>query len=765
MLDKISLRKVNIIFLLITFGLIYLIFSCAPAPTKSTKGKITDIVEERLAKIELINVIPGPSDKEATIEITSSKPVSYAAFLVDQPLRLIVDIGALPAKGLPGPAVFNGKIIKAIHLEEIKDRPKSTRLIVTLSRDVEYKVREKDRIIKLLLLSKKPAEKLEKQPLLIAAKKEEEIGPKEPRLFFSPGKTKLNQILGIDFFTLPRGKSRVTVTTSKKAEYELSRKDSLSLILKIKEATIHPTLTRYIDSSQFKGVVNRITPIVKVAERQVNLEIELKEMVPYHLTQADKEIRLDFNKTSVKPPAKKITPARLTKALVNTEEIPNEAITAISPGLPFRYKGARMTLDFANADIRNILKLIGEVSKLNIVWGPEVKGTVSMRLKNVPWDQALSILLETNNLGMRREENIVWVTTKARIAALEKEEQEKLKAEQEKIKAAKEEAKAAREEAKEEEPLITEYLRVDFADADADIKPHIEKIKSERGSISVDKRTNTIIMSDIASIIEKAKNMVKEFDTPVKQIMIEARIVDASTTFSRDLGVQWTNIEGQRRKEGASFGIPTDATLFSAGGDLYGGSFSTNAPSGWSSNIGLSFGVLTSSGLGALTLNAQLALAETEGKVSVISAPKVIASNGETAVISRGDIIYKEIVTADTSGIEELEATLSLIVTPTVSFNNYVTMQVEVTDDKAYADLSGKTEKSIKTKLMVKSGDTVVIGGIFKEDKAETETGIPGLSKIPILGWLFKAKTKSVERTELLIFLTPTVIPTASEKN
>ena len=752
MLDKISLRKGNIIFLLITFGLIYLIFSCAPAPTKSTKGKITDIVEERLAKIELINVIPGPSDKEATIEITSSKPVSYAAFLVDQPLRLIVDIGALPAKGLTGPAVFNGKIIKAIHLEEIKDRPKSTRLIATLSRDVEYKVREKDRIIKLLLLSKKPAEKLEKQPLLIATKKEEEIGPKEPRLFFSPGKTKLNQILGIDFFTLPRGKSRVTVTTSKKAEYELSRKDSLSLILKIKEATIHPTLTRYIDSSQFKGVVNRITPIVKVAERQVNLEIELKEMVPYHLTQADKEIRLDFNKTSVKPPAKKITPARLTKALVNTEEVPNEAITAISPGLPSRYKGARMTLDFANADIRNILKLIGEISKRNIVWGPEVKGTVSMRLKNVPWDQALSLLLEINNLGTRVQGNIIWITTKAKIAALEKKEQEKLKAEQEKIKAAKEEAKATREEAKEEEPLVTEYITVNYVKAE-DIKTRIEEnVKGPRGKLTVDTVTKTIIITDIAANIEKAKALKQRLDQPIKQVMIEARIVDASTSFSRDIGVNWSQSYQTQRSPWGGFGP----------GGVYKYDFATNVTLATPATLGINFANTAATRV----LTAQIALAETEGKAKTLSAPKIITRDTVTATIKQGTKIVIPSGT-DASGnktYQQVDATLKLEVTPTITPNNMVIMTIDVSEDEPdYAQAIGENipikTKNANTQMMVASGDTVIIGGIYKETEGLATGGVPWLSKIPILGWLFKSEKRSTTKIELLIFITPTVLP------
>ncbi len=753
MSDSITVRRGTSVLLLTAFSLIYLIISCAQAPTRR---EIAGIAEEGAAQIESVNVISGPPKKGTAINITSSQPVTYTAFKLVQPLRLVLDVNARLAEGLTGPAVLDRGIIKAIHFESIKEKPTLTRVVAALSRDVEYDVQKEDRAIKVLVFPKEPAEKGEGQVL---AAKEEEIGPKEPRLFFLPGKTELNEILGIDFFMLPADKSRVTVTTSKKAQYEISRKDSLTLLLEIKGATIIPELARYIDSSHFKGAVNRITPIVKVAERQVALEIELREMVPYHLRQVDNQIRLDFNKTSLAPPAKRISAAGLAKAPIEPEEAPPEARPAISPAAPNRtprprvkvYKGARMTLDFANADIRNILKLIGEVSKLNIVWGPEVKGTVSMRLKNVPWDQALDIVLEANDLGMRREDNIVWITTKAKIRQLEKEEEERIKAERERIRAFKE----AQEQAKELEPLVTEYIPVDFADAN-EIKNHI--VLSERGKISVDERTNTIIIKDISSNVEEAKKIARHFDTPVKQIMIEARIVDASTGFSRELGVQWTSIERKWQKyAGTAWG--TDPQQYTTPGDMvFVGDFATNTPPGWSPNIGLTFATLTEGGLGTLGLDASLALAETEDKAKIISAPKVIASNGEEALISRGDIIYKEIVTADQRDIKELPATLSLTVTPTVSFNNYVTMDIEVKDDKVYADLTGKTEKAIKTKLMVMSGETIVIGGIFKEDISDAETGVPWLKRIPILGWLFKARSKAHARSELLIFLTPTVL-------
>lgn len=426
------------------------------------------------------------------------------------------------------------------------------------------------------------------------------------------------------------------------------------------------------------------------------------------------------------------------------------------------YSGVPMTMDFVNADVTNILRLIAEVSNLNIVWGPDVKGNVSMRLKNVPWDQALDLVLANNDLGMRHAGNVIWITTKANLAKLEAEERRRRAEYEAALEKTREAEKKAQLTSKALEPLITEYLPVDFAKAD-EIKAHI--VLSDRGSLSVDARTNTIIIKDIAQVIAEAKKIVKKFDTPVKQIMIEARLVDATDNFTRDLGVRWGNtatgaagVDARRRDNtGVPFTTPPNATGFTAGSDsLVAGTLSTNSPVGWISNIGIDFGYLTGSTLGALNLDANLALAEAEGYVKIISAPKVIASNGESATINRGSTFY--LAAAENVEPKEVTANLSLEVTPTVSFNDYVTMDITVKDEQRQG-LDGKTGKDLTTKLMVKSGDTVVIGGIYTENNEEGESGIPYLKDVPILGWFFKADKKTLANSELLIFLTPTVLP------
>jgi type IV pilus assembly protein PilQ len=751
----------------------WLFIGCATGITTEQPSEV-----QKPAKIQAI--MTSLSGEEMTVvRIVNSASAHYSTFKLVDPPRLVLDIRGVPGSDLPPITQVNDGNVADIRVEKGKFQAITTRVVVGLSRVVDYKVTEADNIITLTLLPRKmAAEMAQEQAGTISVKPQEaeeaegpDRVPSEPRIFFQPRPISLNQVLGVDFTMLERGKSRLTVTTDKKSRYSLARKGKKTLVLILEETTIPPLLLRRLDSTHFEGAVDRVKSTFSSADNRLALAISLREMVPFHVDQTESEIRIDFGPTSIKPPEKKIVPVKVVEAkkippkvaAVRQKDITKEDSKKKSAGIPglrrAKYTGTPMTMDFVNAEVTNILRLIGEVSSLNIIWGPDVKGTVSMRLKNVPWDQALDLVLANNDLAMRRQGNVIWVATRAHLAEIDAEEKRKRDEAEAEITKRLEE----RKKAKELGPLITEYFPLDFASA-AELKEHIVSIKSDEGDVSVDVRTNTIIFKDIAENIEEVRKIVRRFDAPVKQIMIEARIVDASTKFSRELGVRWNSLKGlEQKRTSVSWG--TDPTQYTTGGDrIVGGTFSSNAPDDWSGNIGIAFARVTDGGTGLVDLDATLALAETEGKVKIMSAPRVITSNGVEATISRGDIIYKEVATADQISIEELPATLSLTVKPTVSFNDYVTMEVKVTDDKVFSDLSGKTEKGIQTKLMVRSGETVVIGGIYKEDKSESEEGIPWLRNIPYLGWLFKARTKTTERTELLIFLTPTVLPTDRKK-
>ena len=705
--------------------------------------------------------------------------------MIDPP-RVIVDIRGEPGSNLRQTTEVDDGNVREIRLEKGNTQTLTTRLVVGLERAVDYEVVEQDNIITLTLRPEElplgSPQPLETKVAMESQEAEEVekagVAAAEPRVFFKPRPIGMNQVLGVDFAMLDGGRSLLVVTTDMKVSYHLERKGPKILVLTLEESTIPPLLMRRLDSRYFEGTVDRVK--ASVTDSQVILAILLREMVPFHVKQTDAGISVDFAPTVVRPPEKRLVPLKVTEAQAV------EVVSPVQPSLPEvavvragltptvaprpgtgapqkAYTGEPMYLDFVNAEVTNILRLINEVSKENIIWDPAIAGrTVSMVLKDVPWDQALDLILVNNDLAKKRvAPNILWITTRDKLAKIEADERRKQQEYEARIDAERKRKLEEKEKKKALEPLITEFIGIDFATAD-EIKQHI--VLSDRGSITTDARTNMIIIKDIAESVEEAKKIIKQFDTPVKQIMIEARIVDASTTFGRDLGLVWDpETTAWRRSQNVEVTVPPNALstsgeegFTSPGLRVWGGSFTTNVPSAsWVGNIGLHFAKLTSSGMGALTLDARLALAESEGKAKTLSAPKVIASNGESATISRGTTFYLE--AAENVEAKEVTAMLSLDVTPTVSYNDFVTMEVNVKDETA----SGKTKsgKDLTTKLMVKSGETIVIGGIYKEDSSETETGFPYLRNIPILGWLFKARTNTLTRSELLIFLTPTVLP------
>jgi type IV pilus assembly protein PilQ len=743
--------------------------------------------------IEAINVTP--SQEQTVVEIVNSEPVFYTAFKLLDPPRIVLDIRGVPGSALPRVKDVNSAGVKDILIEEGKAQMMTTRAVINTTQPVLYQTEPKGNVIVLTLTPEKPlpaaAEALVKKT---AAAEGATVTPSEPRIFFKDTPGALTQILGIDFTLLDQGNSRLIVTTDKKTKYDLNQQGPKTLVLKVPEATIPPLIMRHMDSKQFEGAVDWVK--ASLSQKDVAIAITLREMVPFHVKQTESAITIDFGPTAIKPPEKKIVPLQMAQAQPPAAQAPAiqppaapgmlmrqktdlPGVIAVQPGLPPAqaagipgmkkdYKGAAMTMDFVNADVTNILRLIGEVSNLNIVWGPEVKGTVSMRLKDVPWDQALDLILDNNNLAKREQGNVVWVTTKAAMSQIEAEERRKIQEFEAKIEAERKKLIQEKEKERELEALLTEYIPVDFAKA-SEITPLLtlsETGKSRGGKLSTDSRTNTIILTDISSSVQIAKDIVKQFDTPVKQVMIEARVVDATDDFIRDLGIKWDQFQINKRSNTTvpwptMDGLTTTATdpsvtpPFPTSGRTHSPTFTSNAPGDWAPNLGLVFSTLSASGLTALVLDAKLALAESEGKTKIISAPKVIAMNGQAATISRGDSII--IPATENVASTTIDATLSLEVTPTVSYNNFITMDVKVTDDTAPTQFRIR-KKALNTKLMIKSGDTVVIGGIFTENQSSDESGIPGLRRIPFLGWLFKAQRLTNTKTELLIFLTPTVV-------
>jgi len=549
-----------------------------------------------------------------------------------------------------------------------------------------------------------------------------------------------NEIEAIDF-KLVDGYSQIAIRAGKECRVGKPVKAAGGLSLTFSNCQIPKNLQRFIDTSSFASVVKGITPIpVKMKKgTDARMLVKLRADAPYRIKQdglvtyweiKNTEVPLEQGKAAETAAPK----ASAVQAKAEEKEL-GEVVLARGQVDKYRdadkktYSGRKVTLEFSDADIRKIFQLIAEVSNLNFLIGDDVTGTISIKLVNVPWDQALDVILETKQLAMKRDGNIVQIRPKGKMITLEEEELA---------------AKTAREQAM---TLKTIIFDINYAKID-DIEKQFNVLKSKRGTISKDSRTNRIIVKDIEPAIEDMKFLLKNMDMPERQVMIEARIVEASSNFTRDLGIKW-NIN---YKDGSA----SVANINSADSS-FGGVVSAVLPTATTGGMatGISFGKLTSN----LQLDMRLSAAATIGQVKVISTPKVLTLNNKKAKIAQGQSIPYQTVSAEGTKTEFIEAVLTLEVTPHITNDGNVGMEIKATNNSpGVGSPPPINKKEATTELVVKNGETTVIGGIYIDSESETETGVPFLMDIPLMGWMFKSNSKSKNKTELLIFITPKLI-------
>lgn len=396
------------------------------------------------------------------------------------------------------------------------------------------------------------------------------------------------------------------------------------------------------------------------------------------------------------------------------------------------YSGEKLSLNFQNIEVRSVLQLIADFTGLNIVASDTVNGAITLRLKNVPWDQALDIILRTRGLGKRQTGNVILVAPNAEIAEREKQELEALK------------------QIVDLAPVVTRFFQINYAKASdiATLLKSGEKVSilSARGQVTVDQRTNTLMVLDTSEKLDEIRELVKKLDIPIRQVMIEARIVTANNDFSRNLGMN------------ANIG-PNPANTNGISTNGYNGTMNINLPTtSPTSSIGLA--VLGSNYLVDLELSAM----QTEGVGELVSNPRVITSNQMQATIEQGvEIPYQE--SAGASGATSIsfkKAVLSLSVTPQITPDDRIVMDLEVSKDNVSSVVSGGVPaidtRAITTQVLVNNGETVVLGGIYEQEKVNTDDAVPGLGSVPIIGFLFKRESKIDNKKELLIFVTPKIL-------
>ena len=421
----------------------------------------------------------------------------------------------------------------------------------------------------------------------------------------------------------------------------------------------------------------------------------------------------------------------------------------LQKGNPQKYTGEKIAIDFYATDIKNVFRILREVSGQNFAIDSDVSGKVTLTLKKpVPWDQILDLILKMNKLGITYENDIIRVSNMSTIQKSQEEQIAKIEAE----------FKAAKKREELLEPVLTHYIPVNYARA-TDLTKHLEKITTkERGSLSVDDRTNTIIITDVKEKIQRALSVVYNLDKPNLQVMIETRIIEVTNNFSRDIGVNWSGTIGIQPGDAAE-GIGPQRGYDVLGG-TYGYNWAVNYPAAANSNIGINFRRI--SGLTPFTLDAQLSAMESKGEIRILTSPRIVALDNKEATIEQG--LEYPINTLDEKGntiTEFKDVDLDLKVTPHITQDGRVSMLIDTSKNDLGPVVNGKQsfqKKQAKTELLVNDGDTVVIGGIMKTVRNTSKSGVPLLSRLPIIGWLFSTHSKSDDKEELIIFITPKII-------
>ena len=648
------------------------------------------------------------------------------------------------------------------------DKEKTTiKVEILLNKDLEYEVVESDSMLKLTLSGNmeqtlvKADENLDASPDINTSPDEENTIQKiiAQEEIIIPDTTAI--MTNIEFNTMEDGKSDIVIQTNHPVKYDITGEGSNKLYLNLYNTIIPDYHKRPIITEYFKSAVKSLMPLqIPGNKKTARIEIMIREQVPYRIIRGKNTVSMFFEPSTMEPPEfkkakKKIvsdSELQVAETTQKTAELEKELQTAakeksIEEGLfgpEKKYTGEKIKLDFYETDIKNVFRILRSVGRLNFAIDKNVGGKVTLTLEDpVPWDQVLDLVLKMNNLGMKKEGNVIRIATLDTLTKEEKLIREAIAARQKSI-----------EQKKSFEPLITEYISINYSDAATDVKPHIDQILSERGKISVDTRTNMIIMTDIQAKIDQAREIIYRLDRVTPQIMIEAKVVEVSKDFTRELGLGLTLT--QSREETPSIGRDRDFTV------------ALNSPVNAGINAG-EFNFWRILGSSYLNLTAQIAASEVKGDVKIVSSPRIFTLDNTTATIKQGlEYAYLERDDAGGSSVKFKNIDLLLEVTPHVTPDKRIAMHVFVTKNDIAAVVDGVPTLSTneaETELLINNNDTIVIGGIVKITKEDSSTGTPILSDIPYLGRLFRTEIDKQSRNELLIFITPKIVQLDQKKN
>jgi type IV pilus assembly protein PilQ len=717
--------KKNIIFYLLIYSMLIAFWGCA---TTTKSG-----MEESL-KPQEATLITGIDIQDNAVTITANKPFIYTIYRPGDPYKIVVDLPDVTIGSFNNKIVSDKAGITEIIPSQIEAPSFMARLEMLLQTPSIVEQEYKNNVLTI-----KIKEELPKEISMAGLKAEEEASkikkediPEPVPVEQEPLPT-ATEITGISF-----EKSTETVNVLVKGNgsmipnvFPLGDR----IVIDIPGVVMNTTLPEAV-LSPVKGIRSG-----KYTDK-VRLVIDLKEKTNFDVTASGDSVVIALQRTDKEipalPEAQMPSEVEHEEAAVETKEIKEPE--ALVPG---EYTGKKISLDFQDADIVPIFRLLADISGYNIVVSPEVKGKLTMKLNNVPWDQALDLILKTFSLGKSIEGNIIRI---APYTVFAKESEEAAKAKEAGIKA---------------EPLETKIFPISYADVKVvETSIRSSKILTPRGSMSVDVRTSSMLIKDVASVFPEVENLLATLDKPTPQVMIEARIVEVNTNAVKDLGIQWGGF------------IKGTNTLSSIGGfsglnpgTFTGENFLVDFPGGAStgSGSGFTFGILNPAK--TMGLDLQLSAVETLGKGKVISNPRILTvDNGKAKILQGKSIPVRKLTTEGTVSTEFKDINLELNVQPHITPDNSIGISIEIKKEEldptvpSIEGVPGTDKKEAKTDVIIKDGETIVIGGIYKINTTESETGVPGLMKIPILGWLFRNTKEEVTTAELLMFITPRIV-------
>lgn len=642
-----------------------------------------------------------------TLEQPASEPVAFA---IDNPARIALDFPDVANKVAKKNVNIGVGAARSINAVEAKGR---TRVVLNLVQMVPYETRVDGNNVYINIEGAPGA-------------------PSSTAMTSAAASGKALAINNIDFRRGKTGEGRIIVTLSDASASVDVREEGGKIIVNFVNATVPSNLAQKLDVTDFA------TPVTAVDTRSmtnnVRMEVATQGAVEHLAYQSDTVFTLE-----VKPVTKE------QKEQAKKQEI--------------GYAGEKLSLNFQNIEVRAVLQLIADFTGLNMVASDTVTGSVTLRLKNVPWDQALDIVLRTKGLDMRKLGNVILVAPADEIAAREKQELE------------------AAKQIVELEPLRSEIIQVNYAKASeiaALMKEKGNTLLSERGSVTVDERTNTLLIMDVTRKLSDMRQLVTKLDIPIRQVLIESRIVIANSDFSKDLGVRFgvTGVDprsnGMVGVTGSSAGVDTMTqsalTNIAAGG----GAAPVALPS-LSDRLNVNLPPSASAGriaLGILgpdyMIDLELAAMQHEGQGEVVSSPRVITANQKEAVIEQGvELPYLEASSSGATAVSFKKAVLSLKVKPQITPDDRVIMDLAVTKDSVgaiYAGVPSINTREIATQVLVENGETVVLGGVYENSKSNDVAKVPLLGDLPVLGRLFRNDVNVDNTQELLIFVTPKIL-------